>query len=221
MRATPLISATWASAAVFLLTKLAVMPIASFPLSSLCLNPVHGSTEPSLGKKKKRKLGWRKLTRWIWLPQEVCVVFFSLCVNSQAFQNVNLLQEREQKWFRRNMCVCLTVGDKPASSSRDENIELEVCSRMRPRLQLGHPTCQEHTKLLCALHIAALEMNKKQQVMMIYWAKQVEVNTVFSWGLNQALKLHSGVHLHPEQERHFQQNQLQLTDTWKHTRRFF
>lgn len=148
-------------------------------------------------------------------------VCFSLCVNSQALQNVNLLQEREQKWFRRNMCVCLTVGDKPASSSRDEDIELEVCSRMRPRLQLGHPTCQEHTKPLCALHIAALEINKKQQVMMIYWAKQVEVNTVFSWGLNQALKLHSGVHLHPEQERHFQQNQLQLTDTWKHTRRFF
>lgn len=47
MRATPLISATWASAAVFLLMKLAVMPMANFPLSSLCLNP------DSLGEKQK------------------------------------------------------------------------------------------------------------------------------------------------------------------------
>lgn len=77
MRATPLISATWASAAVFLLTKLAVMPIASLPLSSLCLNPVHGSTEPSLGKKKKRKLGWRKLTRLnMAAAGSLCWVFF-------------------------------------------------------------------------------------------------------------------------------------------------
>lgn len=82
------------------------------------------------------------------------------------------------------MCVCLTIGDKPASSSRDEDIELEVCSRMRPRLQLGHPTCQEHTKPLCALHIAALEINKKttsdDDILSKTSGKQVEVNTVFS-----------------------------------------
>lgn len=48
MRATPLISATCASAAVFPLMKLAVMPIASFPLSSLCLKP------ESLEKKVQR-----------------------------------------------------------------------------------------------------------------------------------------------------------------------
>lgn len=56
IRATPLISSTLASAAVFLLMKLAVMPIASFPLSSLCLKP------ESLGGKKKRKLGWWNFT---------------------------------------------------------------------------------------------------------------------------------------------------------------
>lgn len=51
---------------------------------------------------------------------------------------------------------------------------------------------------------------KKQQLMIIHWAKLAkserwlwDINTVFSWGLDQALKLHSGVHLHPEEERHF------------------
>lgn len=40
MKATPLISSTLASAVVFLLTKLAVMAMASFPRNSLRLNPV-------------------------------------------------------------------------------------------------------------------------------------------------------------------------------------
>jgi len=37
-------------------------------------------------------------------------------------------------------CVFLTIWNKPASSSRDEDVKLEGRSRMRPRLQLGHPT---------------------------------------------------------------------------------
>lgn len=40
MKATPLISSTFASAVVFLLMKLAVMAIASFPLNSFLLKPV-------------------------------------------------------------------------------------------------------------------------------------------------------------------------------------
>lgn len=39
MKATPLISSTWASAVVFLLMKLAVMAIANFPLNSFLLKP--------------------------------------------------------------------------------------------------------------------------------------------------------------------------------------
>lgn len=39
MKATPLISSTFASAVVFLLMKLAVMAIASFPLNSFLLKP--------------------------------------------------------------------------------------------------------------------------------------------------------------------------------------
>lgn len=39
MKATPLISSTLASAVVFLLTKLAVIAIANFPLNSLRLKP--------------------------------------------------------------------------------------------------------------------------------------------------------------------------------------
>lgn len=39
MKATPLISSTLASAVVFLLMKLAVMAIASFPLNSFLLKP--------------------------------------------------------------------------------------------------------------------------------------------------------------------------------------
>lgn len=41
MKATPLISSTLASAVVFLFLKLAVMAMASFPLNSLRLKPVH------------------------------------------------------------------------------------------------------------------------------------------------------------------------------------
>jgi len=41
MKATPLISSTLASAEVFLFLKLAVMAMASFPLNSLRLKPVH------------------------------------------------------------------------------------------------------------------------------------------------------------------------------------
>lgn len=44
------------------------------------------------------------------------------------------------------MGVYLTIRDKPASSSRDEDIKLEGCSRMTARMQLGHPTCQEMDK---------------------------------------------------------------------------
>lgn len=42
MNATPLISSTLASAVVFLLMKLAVMAMASFPRNSLRRNPVNG-----------------------------------------------------------------------------------------------------------------------------------------------------------------------------------
>lgn len=47
----------------------------------------------------------------------------------------------------RGSDVCLTIGDKPASSSRDEDVKLEGCRRMRPGLQLRHPPCREHAKL--------------------------------------------------------------------------
>lgn len=47
------------------------------------------------------------------------------------------------------VCVFLTIRDKPASSSRDKDIKLEGCCRMRPRLQLGHPSCQKQIKVIC------------------------------------------------------------------------
>lgn len=46
--------------------------------------------------------------------------------------------------------IRLTIRDKPASPSRDEDIKLEGCGRMRPGLQFCHPTCQKHIKLLCS-----------------------------------------------------------------------
>lgn len=58
MNATPLISSTLASAVVFLLMKLAVMAIASFPLNSFLLKPGRG--------KKKRSTNVRKETVNQW-----------------------------------------------------------------------------------------------------------------------------------------------------------
>lgn len=57
-------------------------------------------------------------------------------------------------------CVCLTIRDEPASSSRDEHVKLKGRSRMRPRVQFGHPTCQKHITLsynVSALHILLYE----------------------------------------------------------------
>lgn len=52
MKATPLISSTLASAVVFLLTKLAVMAIASLPRNSFLLNP---ESERKRGREKEGK----------------------------------------------------------------------------------------------------------------------------------------------------------------------
>jgi len=43
------------------------------------------------------------------------------------------------------MSVCLTIRDKPASPSRDEDVKLKGCGSMELRLQLGHPTFQGDT----------------------------------------------------------------------------
>lgn len=52
MKATPLISSTLASAVVFLLTKLAVIAMASFPRNSLRLKPAEVGEEKQKNKKR-------------------------------------------------------------------------------------------------------------------------------------------------------------------------
>lgn len=58
MNATPLISSTLASAVVFLLMKLAVMAIASFPLNSFLLKPGRGKEKKSTNVRKETVNQW-------------------------------------------------------------------------------------------------------------------------------------------------------------------
>lgn len=87
--------------------------------------------------------------------------FVTKC-NTQVRQKVELqlfVPTIETEVIQEYVCLCLTVRNKPASSSRDEDIKLEVCSRMRPRVQPSHPTYQKHIKLLCVMRLGIFHNN--------------------------------------------------------------
>lgn len=114
--------------------KLAVMPMANLPLSSLCLKPDNLGEEEEEEETELSHEGGPHLRG-------------RLCCDVQSaqpplrFLRPSFAREAPTEDYR----ICLTIRDKPASSSRDEDVKLEGCSRMSLRLELGHPACQTRT----------------------------------------------------------------------------